>query len=108
MDKVYKVKSKALKDVNKALDADDMVGDEQEINEFKRQGYTLRDARSLGMDEDGTYLHIKADEDFFDRNEKKIMVEGVEEAEGTQKEKVLKAIKEEEENAVAGMGAIFD
>lgn len=107
MEKAYRIEPSTLKDVKNVLEAEDMVEDETDINQWKRQGYNLRDAKSLGMDKEGTYLHVEGDEKFFKENEEEIDLEGVEEVEGEEKEKVINKIKEEQEKAAEGMGTIF-
>jgi len=109
MEKVYKIKPKALKKAKKALEAeDDLEGEKQHINQWKRQGFDLRDAESLGFQEEGSYLYVEGSEEFFEENEEEIDYEGVEELEGEEKEEVIQKIKEEKENAAQGMGTIFD
>jgi hypothetical protein len=78
------------------------------VNEWARNGYSLRDAGSMGLSEQCSYLYVKAEtEDFFKKNEKAIMVEGVKELKGEELEKVRKKVEEEQESAAAGVGAIF-
>lgn len=109
MEKVYMIKPKALKEVKKALEADDELdGEEKKINEWKRRGYDLRDSESLGFQEEGSYLYVNAPEEFFEQNEEEIEHEGVKELEKNKKKEVIKAIKEEKESAAQGMGTIFD
>ncbi len=109
MEKVYKIEPKALKDVKKALEADDVVEEnETNLNQWKRQGYDLRDSESLGFEEEGSYLYVEAPEDFFKENEEEIDHEGVKEKEGEEKQKIIDAIEEEKEKAAQGMGTIFE
>ncbi len=109
MEKVYMVKPEALREVKKSLEADDELdGDEKKINQWKRRGYDLRDSESLGFQEEGSYLYVNAPEEFFEENEEEIKHEGVKELKADEKQKVIKAIEEEKENAAQGMGTIFD
>lgn len=108
MEKVYKIEPDALKDVKKVLEAEDIIGEgETQINQWKRQGYNLRDAKSLGFDDEGSYLHVNANEEFFNKNKGDIDIDGVEELTADKKKQVIKAIKEEQEKAQQGMGTIF-
>lgn len=80
---------------------------EWKINEFKRQGYLLRDAKSLGLEKACSYLYIDASEDFFERNEKTLLDAGARELKGEELEKVKEKIKAGEEAAAKSIGAIF-
>lgn len=80
---------------------------EWQINEFKRQGYILRDAKALGMDKKCNYLYIDADADFFERNEKTFLDAGAKILENTEHEKIKKKIEELESGASTGVGFIF-
>ena len=80
---------------------------EWKINEFKRQGYLLRDAKSIGFEESCNYVHIDASEDFFERNEEILINAGALELKGEQFEEVKKKIKAGEEAAAESIGAIF-
>ena len=75
-------------------------------NEFARTGYTFRGAESLGL-EGGNYLYIRADEDFFKKNEPMLIKAGAELVSGDEAESVISQIEKEEEAAAAGMGGIF-
>lgn len=108
MEKVYRIEPSSLQNVKDVIEADDIVEEgEKKINQFARQGYDLRDSQSLGFEEEGSYLYIKAGEDFFEENEGEINLEGVEELERDEKKKVIKKMKEEKDQAAKGMGAIF-
>ncbi len=75
-------------------------------NEFARNGYNLKSGESLGKP-GASYLYIKADEDFFAKNEKILTDTGAEMITGDEAAEVEKKIDEEGESAAAGMGAIF-
>ncbi len=107
MEKVYRIEPSTLKDVKNVLEAEDMIGEDTDINQWKRQGYNLRDANSLGMDKEGTYLHVEGNKEFFEENEEEINLEGVKEIKGEEKEKVINKIKKEQQKAAEGMGTIF-
>lgn len=76
-------------------------------NQFKTQGYKFQDAASLGIAKTASFLYIKADEDFFKRNEKALLDAGAKELKGKEYENVKKKIESAEEESVAGMGSIF-
>lgn len=75
------------------------------INHFKLNGFTLRDGKSLDLGENHTYLYIKAEPEFFEKNEK--MLVDVEKVYGIEFEKVKSKIEEEQDSAAAGLGGIF-
>ena len=110
--RIYKIESKAIQAVKKVLDDPERVeetGGEKKIiiNEFARTGYTLRDGKSMGFTEEANYLYIKAEDEFFKKNEAKILVEGVKKLEGQDFEKVKAEMEKEAEGAESGMGAVF-
>jgi len=78
------------------------------INEFARNGYTLRAAAGIGLPGEMNYLYIKApDEAFFKRNQPSIEKAGAKELRGAEAEKVKKAFESSEESSASGMGLIF-
>lgn len=112
MIRVYEIESKVFQEVKKILEDQERVEEKDGvktvvINEFARAGYSLRDGKSLGVKESCNYLYINADEEFFKKNEPKIMKEGVKKLEGEELEKVKQAIEGEADSAAAGVGAIF-
>ncbi|MEM5814275.1 MAG: hypothetical protein QXD77_00455 [Candidatus Aenigmatarchaeota archaeon] len=72
-------------------------------NEFARTGYVLRGAESLDMEE-GNFLYIKADEEFFKKNEAQLLQAGAKKASEDEAHAVKEKIESEEEAAAAGMG----
>jgi len=113
MIRIYKIEAKALAQVKKTLEEQERVevtGDEKKIvrNEFIRAGYTLRDAKSMGFTENCSYLYLRNEEDdFFKRNEPKILIEGVKKLDGQEFEKVKHGVEKEAEDAAIGVGAVF-
>ena len=110
--RIYKIESKAFQAVKKVLDdperVEETAGEKKVIiNEFARAGYTLRDGKTMGFTEEVNYLYIKTDEEFFKKNEPKILIEGVKKLEGPEFEKVKTEIEKEAEGAESGMGAVF-
>ncbi|MFH0929556.1 MAG: hypothetical protein V1818_04370 [Candidatus Aenigmatarchaeota archaeon] len=77
------------------------------INELVRNGYGLHGAQAIEVEKDSSFLYIKADEDFFRKNEKLLMIEGVKKMEGNEMEKIKNKIEELEEKALEGFGGIF-
>ncbi len=77
------------------------------VNEFRKQGYILREAKAIGMSEDTPFLYIKGDEGFFKRNEKTLIDAGAKRIEGKKFEKVKDSIEKQEEEAASGVGFIF-
>ena len=112
MIKIYKIEPKVLPEIKKVLEEQErieQVGEEKKIiiNEFAREGYSLRDGKSMGFKEEGAYLYIKSNDDFFKKNEPRIMKEGVKKLEGQDFEKVKKEMEKEEDDAAVGVGAVF-
>jgi hypothetical protein len=75
-------------------------------NEFARNGYTFRGAEALGLKE-GNFLYVKADADFFKKNEHALLQAGAKLLSGKEAQHVKEKIEGEEEAAAAGMGGIF-
>jgi len=80
---------------------------EWKINEFKRQGYILRDAKALEIDKKISYLYIDANEDFFERNEKVLVEAGAEVLKDKEYNEIKEKIDKLESGASQGMGLIF-
>ena len=74
---------------------------------FARVGYKIREARSLGIEEDGFFLYIKADEEFL-KNAKKKLSDVINNCEEEILKKAKKAFEEEENNAIIGFGLMFN
>lgn len=77
--------------------ADDLVS---------RQTINFRESRALGFKKDGYYLEIDGSHDAI-KKVKEILGPLAKEAEGKEKEDVLRKIKEEEEKAAEGFGSLF-
>jgi len=128
MIRIYEVSKENLVKVKSVLEAPDTVAGELDVelateegkkgakvekakewklNEFKRQGYILRDAKALGLEKSCSYLYIEANEDFFSRNEKILLGAGIKTLEGEEFEKVKEKIKAGEEAAAESIGAVF-
>jgi len=126
MIRIYKIDSKDLDRVKSVLEApDEMTGElnvelEKEqgkgnkekakawkVNEFKKQGYILREAKTLGIDEKVSYLQINGDESFFNRNEKVLLNAGAKKIEGAEYEEIKSKIEEQEMGASESIGFVF-
>ncbi|VVB65767.1 Uncharacterised protein [Candidatus Gugararchaeum adminiculabundum] len=99
MKRVYETQN--LKDLKKVLEADP-YGEKS----FARQGYTLRDGKTLGEDATKYYLLISADDEFFKLFEPKF-IELAPRCKHDLEHKVIKKIEEEEEAAQGGFGSLF-
>lgn len=78
------------------------------INEFKKNGYILREAKILGINKKVSYLYISGDDGFFHRNEKILIDLGAKKLEGKEFEDVKKKIDSLEQGASEGIGFIFE
>ncbi|UCD21119.1 MAG: hypothetical protein JSW08_01060 [archaeon] len=123
---IYEIPKDKLQTVKKILEAQDQAGEDLDfeiekeagkgkmakakswnINEFRKQGYALRDSKALNLEGDSSYLYIKGDESFFERNEKKLTEAGAKKIEGETYEKVKEKVEEQENSAASGFGSIF-
>ena len=94
--KVYKVSSEAYNKIRIAVGAD----------HFARNGYNLKDGKTLG-EEDGYVLYVEGSDEFFKEHEKEVLIEGVTDLQGENYDRLKKAIEEEENNVASGIG-LFD
>ena len=76
---------------------------------FTRQGYSFRDGATLSLDSSKSYLYIDASEQFLGLAEERFKREfkTVKRVSGSEEEKVIGIIKEEEDRAATGFGSIF-
>lgn len=125
MIKIYEIAPNKLAQVKNLLEAPDTAGEELEvelekepgkgsekakawkINEFKKQGYILREAKALGISKDCSYLHIEASEDFFKKNEKNLLDAGAKIVSKKDFEEIKKKIETSEQEASEGIGFLF-
>ncbi len=77
------------------------------INEFKKQGYILREAKALGIEKKVFFLEISAEEDFFKRNEKLLLDTGAKVLNTSDSDDIIRKISDMESNASSGIGLIF-
>lgn len=111
--RIYKITSAAIAAVKKVLEAPEDFKETEPgkrefvTNPYARNGYVMRDGASLNMESGATYLYVKGEDDFFAKNEKNILIEGVTKLAGADLDKAKQAIESEQANAEAGMGAVF-
>ena len=108
--KVFEVQSDKLKFVKAILegpDKKDPATGKWIANEWALRGFKLNDAKGLGLESSNYYVYVKADDEFFKRNEKSIIDAGAKEMKGPEMEKVKKKFEEAAESAEIGLGAIF-
>jgi hypothetical protein len=108
--KAYEVPADKLKFVKAILEAADKKDPQTGkwiANEWALRGYKLNDAKGLGLEGTNYYIYVKADDDFFKRNEKSIIDTGAKLLSGEHASKIIKKVEEAEESAEAGIGAIF-
>ena len=94
MIKIYEIELAKLQKIKNVLEAPDVSAGELDVelekeagkkggamekakawkaNEWKKNGYILREAKALGIDKKASFLYVSASEDFFHRNEKSII-----------------------------------
>lgn len=76
---------------------------------FSRQEYNLKDGETLGLKKNVTYLYLSASDQFLEGAEQRFKNEfkTIKRATKEEEEKVIGAVKEEQERANAGFGSIF-
>jgi hypothetical protein len=108
---VYEIAQMNISKIKNILDAEDKKDPKNPakwiINEFKTQGYILRDSRAVGKSTEAHYLYIKADDEFFKRNEKALLDAGAKLLKGKEAAEVQKKIEDLENAAIEGLGGIF-
>ncbi len=111
MVRVYELAQASVGKIKNILDADDRRDPKNPtkwiINEFKTQGYILREGRAIGHGAEASYLYIKADDEFFKRNEKALLDAGAKLLKGKEAAEVQKKIEDLENAAIEGLGGIF-
>lgn len=126
MIKIYEIELTNLHKIKNVLEAPDSAASELDveiekeqgegimekakawkINEWKKNGYILREAKSLGIDKKVFYLYVDASEYFFERNEKDIIELGAKLLTGNDYENIKNKIEESEAGAAQGLGLIF-
>lgn len=83
----------------------DLIQDVLSDELVSRQTTSIRDGKSLGMDEDVNYFLVEGSKEAVKRAEELFEEEGIEKAENA--EEVKAAIEKEDEAAAQGMGTVF-
>ncbi len=126
MIKIYEIKLAKLQKIKNVLEAQDTATGELDVeiekeagkgnlekakawrvNEFKKNGYILREARALGIEKKVSYLYISGDEKFFERNEKVLFDLGAKVLGGKDAQEIKEKIEALEQGASEGIGFIF-
>ncbi|MCX8193785.1 MAG: hypothetical protein N3G19_00240 [Candidatus Pacearchaeota archaeon] len=126
MIKIYEIELNKLQKIKNVLEAPDSAAGELDIelekeqgkgimekarawkvNEWKKNGYILRDAKALGIDKKVSFLYVSAPEDFFEKNEKAIVALGAKVLKGKDYDDVKAKIEESEAGAAGGLSLIF-
>lgn len=125
MIKVYEIPADKIDSVKSVLEAPDQASGELDVelekepgkgkekakswkvNEFKKQGFILREAKALEIDKKVFYLQISGEDDFFKRNEKSLLDAGAKIMKEKEAEEVIKRISDLESNASSGIGLVF-
>lgn len=95
---IFEVKTDDVGKVNTLL-KDDLVG---------RQSILTRDANSLGVDKEVSYVKIEGSEEGLKKAEDIAKDLGFDKLDVKEAEDVNKKIEEQEDSAASGMGMIFD
>jgi hypothetical protein len=119
---VYEIDASEVEALKKFLEYDpylDKALNEEELKKlgsdklanviFARQEYSLRDSRALGMAEGKYYLYLKANDDFLVLAQEKLLksFKTAKKAPKEAEDKFNAIVKDEEDRANAGVGAIF-
>ncbi|MCS7134433.1 MAG: hypothetical protein NZ889_01060 [Candidatus Pacearchaeota archaeon] len=123
---IYEIPKEKLQEIKKIIETPDQPAEELDIeiekeagkgvfekakkwkeNEFKKQEVLLREAKTIGIETDSSFLYIKGSEEFFKKNESLLIKAGAKKLEGKKGEEIRKKIEEEETNISSGVGFIF-
>ena len=125
MIKVYEIPADKIDSVKNVIEAPDQTSGELDVeiekepgkgkekakswkvNEFKKQGYILREAKALGIEKKVFYLQISGEDSFFQRNEKLLLDADAKVLNTKEADEIVKKISEMESNASNGIGFIF-
>jgi len=94
---MFEIKNEELGKINKII-KDDLIS---------RQSILTRDAKSLGLDDEVSYLKIEGSEDGLKRSEELAKEHEIKKLDKKKAEEINKKIQEEEDSAANGMGMIF-
>ena len=101
MDRLYECDLKDKNELNKILESDPYSKDS-----ISRIGYVIKDGSALDADKDKVYIYISAPEDKVKIADQKLK-EIAKIVEGENADKIIKHIKDEQNNAATGFGNIF-
>ena len=126
MKKIYEITADKIDKLKKILEAPDGISGELDVeleveqgkggkekakswkaNEFKKQGYILREAKTLDINKKVFYLYIQAEDNFFKSHEKILLDTGAKLLKGSEGDDIIKKIENSESNASSGIGFIF-
>ncbi len=125
MIKVYEIPADKIDSVKNILEAPDQTSGELDveiekepgkgkekakswkINEFKKQGFILREAKALGIEKKVFYLQISGEDSFFQENEKLLLDAGAKVLNTKESDNIINKINDMESNASSGIGFIF-
>jgi hypothetical protein len=126
MKKIYEVPADKIDKLKKILEAPDGISGELDVeleaeqgkggkekakswkaNEFKKQGYILREAKTLDISKKVFYLYIQAEDNFFKSHEKILLDASAKLLKGSEGDDIIKKIENSESNASSGIGFIF-
>lgn len=128
MIKIYEIELARLQKIKNVLEAPDVTAGELDVelekeagkkgsalekakawkvNEFKKNGYILREAKALGSDKKVSYLYIQGDEGFFKRNERTLLELGAKILQGKEFDEIKEKIEALEQGASEGIGFVF-
>jgi hypothetical protein len=95
---IFEVKTEDVGKINTLL-KDDIVS---------RQSILTRDANSLGVDKDVSFVKIEGSEEGLKKAEEIAKELGFDKLDAKEAEELNKKIEEQEDSAASGMGMIFD
>ncbi len=126
MKKIYEIPADKIDKLKKILEAPDGISGELDVeleseqgkggkekakswkaNEFKKQGYILREAKTLEISKKVFYLYIQAEDNFFNSNEQILLEAGAKLLKTPESDEIIKKIENSESNASSGIGFIF-
>ena len=99
--RVYEVEGSKKAEVLKLLEQDPYASDS-----FSRIGYKVKDGGVIGEDKDKIYVYFSADENFLKKADEKLK-HLTKRTPHEIENRIIKKIKEEEEQAENGLGSIF-
>ena len=99
---IFYVKPEMRNEAKKILEADPYAKDS-----FAIAGYKFKEAKILGLNEDGHYIYLNSQDENFLNTAKERLKEVAELLEGDKAKEVTQKFDDEENAAAAGIGNIF-